>query len=252
MGVADLVPGVSGGTVAFFAGIYDQFLSALKSLKFSTMKGIHWSFLLPLGSGIFVALLLFSHLLSYVLSVHKVLFFAFLFGLIAAACLSNFRRIQTKRPLWLIIGFVLSFFISGFHGAVSVEPSLMWLFASGALAAMAMLLPGISGCYLLHLLGVYPVVIYALSTPHQSASLLILGVCSLGIATGVYLFSRVLASLIQNFKGQSLSLLLGMMVGSMRTLYPFHDRLSPLTISFTIIGFILLFLIDLRLKKAAI
>lgn len=252
MGIADLVPGVSGGTVAFLSGIYDRFLDALKSLKFSSMKGVHFSFLLPLGGGIFVSLLSFSHLISYVMRVHQLVFFAFLFGVIGAASITNFRLIEKKRPIWLFMGFALSFFISGFHNVVSLEPSLLWLFVSGMLAAIAMLLPGISGGYLLHLFGVYPVVILALSKPTELTSLTILGVIALGIATGVYIFSRVVASAVQRFKGQSLSLLLGMMVGGMRTLYPFSQGSLFLTISFTIFGFMLLYLIDLRVKKAAV
>lgn len=252
MGMADLVPGISGGTVAFLAGIYDRFLEALKSLKFSSLKGVHWSFLIPLGGGIFTSLLVFARLLSYLLNHHQVGLFAFLFGVITAACLSSFKRLEKKRPSWLFIGFGLSFLLASFHGALDVHFPFVWLIIAGALASMAMLLPGISGCYVLHLLGVYPIILFALSTPFEKNSLIILGLIAIGIAIGVFIFSRLIVSLLQNFNSQSLSFLVGLMVGGMRTLWSFHSSTLVFSLPFAVAGFILLYLIDLTVKKAMV
>ncbi len=252
MGMADLVPGISGGTVAFLAGIYDRFLQALRSLKFSSLRDVHWLFLLPLGGGILTSLLVFARLLSYLLKEHQMGLYAFLFGVIAAASLFSFKSLEKKRPSWLLIGFVLSFLISGYHGALEVHYPFVWLIVAGALASMAMLLPGISGCYILHLLGVYPIILFALSTPFEKNSLIILGLIAIGIAVGVFIFSRLIVSLLQRFKTQSLSFLIGLMLGGMRTLWSFHSSTLVFSIALAIAGFILLYVIDLFARKATV
>lgn len=252
MGLADLIPGISGGTVAFLAGIYDQLMDALKSLKFSSLKNVHWSFLLPVGGGILTSLLLFSHLLAYLLNTHQIALFAFLFGVLLAASLSSFRKLEKKHPSWLLIGFVLSFLLSGCHSACHVHLPLLWLIFSGALAAMAMLLPGISGCYVLHLLGVYPLIIYALSTPFERSSLIILSVVALGISGGIFLFSRLFISILQKFRTPSLSFLVGLMLGGLRTLWVFNSSNLLISSALAASGFILLAFIDLASKKATV
>ncbi|MCH9609514.1 MAG: hypothetical protein S4CHLAM45_14300 [Chlamydiales bacterium] len=252
MGIADLIPGISGGTVAFLFGIYDDLVEGLKSLKFSTLKEVHWSFLLPLGGGIATSLLIFSKLMAYFLTSHQITLFAFLFGVVSAASVKSYSSLEKKSPLWMLLGVAIAFFLCGISTLSLVELSPLWLIAAGAIAAMAMLLPGLSGSYLLHLFGVYPLIIFALSTPFQKNALITLSLTGLGVTCGVFCFSRLIVVLLQRFRVQMLSLLIGLMAGGLRSIWPFSADHLGSTIAIAFSGFILFNLIELKSIKAVV
>ncbi len=248
MGLADLIPGISGGTVAFLCGIYDRLITSLKTLQFSSIKDVAWSFILPVGGGMILSLLLFSHLIGFLLGNYQLTIYAFFFGVMGASCLTCMRRTKIA---WipLLAGFALAFTFSGMHAMQDVAPSFPWLFLCGTLASIAMLLPGISGSYVLHLLGAYPLIITALSHPLDKSSLQALGFLAVGISVGVALFSRIFSRLLERFHRVFFSLLIGLMMGGMRSLWPFQAEkvLSPLI--FIGIGFISLLIIEFSAKK---
>lgn len=249
IGAADLVPGISGGTMAFILGIYEAFLNALQSLKPSSLfKGrykqfftqIEWQFLLPLLSGISFSFLTLSHLIAYLLAheLYRSFLYSIFFGLIIASVLCLAKQIgkmQLKDLLALAAGALLAYWLTqpNLQGALPHSSSNAifnpWLILCGALAISAMLLPGISGSYLLMILGVYPLAIGSLtiflselkqlSFNFEAAS--VLGNLFLGIVLGALLFSRVVYWLLKKFPKMTFSSLLGFMIGALKTVWPF-------------------------------
>ena len=236
MGVCDLVPGVSGGTVAYASGIYDDFLAAIQSLNLTQWKKVHWGFLIRLGLGVATSVLFFSKLVFFLLMHYQPLLFAFFFGAILATATPSM-----KKPNGMIAaGFLFSFILCSLPTAEALEIPVLWLFLCGMLGSAAMLLPGISGSFMLHILGVYALFIQALSRLEFK----FLAVIGLGIAAGFILFSRLISRLMVRQPEKTHYFLMGCMLGGLKTLWPYtmHNILSATL--FLCLGFSLTFLLE--------
>lgn len=236
MGICDLIPGVSGGTVAYASGIYDDFLAAIQSLNLTNWKKIHWRFISKLIAGVATSVLLFSKLFYFLLLHHKLLLFAFFFGAIIAS-----SSLSLKKPSWMCaLGFLISFIICSFPEVEVLKVSAIWLFVCGMLGSAAMLLPGISGSFVLHILGVYTLFIQALSRLDFKFLIII----SLGIAAGFLIFSRLISRLLAKHPQKVHGFMIGCMLGGLRSLWPYtaHNILSASL--FVILGFLLTFLLE--------
>jgi len=236
MGASDVVPGVSGGTMAFILGIYEELIDAIKSfdlkslqslvtLKFrSLLDRISWQFLLAVGMGILAAIFTLSRLLSWLLQNRPVFIWSFFLGLILASVLSVSRRVEAWRSLTglcLVGGTLGSYFLVGLV-PVSTPNDFWFLFLCGAVAICAMILPGISGSYILVLLGKYQ---YVLDAVNQG-DFLILGVVATGACVGIIAFSRILGWLLKNHHDLMVATLIGLMIGSLRKVWPWKETLE--------------------------
>ncbi len=236
MGASDVVPGVSGGTMAFILGIYEELIDAiksfdLKSLQFLvTMKlrplvdRISWQFLLAVGIGIFAAIFTLSGLLSWLLQNRPVFIWSFFLGLILASVLSVSRRVEAWRILtWLCLvgGTLGSYFLVGLV-PVGTPNDYWFLFLCGAVAICAMILPGISGSYILVLLGKYQYVLDAVN--HRD--FLVLGLVAAGACVGIIAFARILGWLLKNYHDLMVATLTGLMIGSLRKIWPWKEALE--------------------------
>lgn len=233
MGTADLIPGVSGGTIAFLSGIYEELIASIKLvtgdvlrlfLKFKFVEGIRlipFKFLIPLALGLFGAIFLLANLLSYLLIEYPVFVWAFFFGLVLASAFVVTKRIK-QWGIADIAGFVIAA-IGAYIlvGSVPVEtPSgLPFFFLAGMIAIVAMILPGISGSFILLLLGKYQQVLGAVT----SRDFLTLIVFALGAVFGLALFSRVLSWLFARHHDISVAILAGFMLGSVRKIWPWKE-----------------------------
>lgn len=240
MGAADIIPGVSGGTIALITGIYEQLIDAIKSVDllfipyffkgfiqrkyFSLAKknflSINFSFLLPLVFGIAVAFLLLSNIISPLFTYYPSYLYAFFFGLILASSLLIFfsiGKIRVAMPFFLIFGFLVGYFIVGL-AVIQTNHSLPILFLSGVITICAMILPGISGAFILLLLGQY---VFMLDVLRGFTRLDFSGFYSAlayisGGVVGILLLSRLLSFLITKYRLISLSFLMGLMLGALR------------------------------------
>ena len=233
MGVADLVPGFSGGTVALLTGVYEQLvanirqgaraLALLLRLRWrEALRGlavIEWGFLLPLLGGILAAVILLAGLLSALLDSHPRQLSGVFLGLVLGATLVAAGDVRRRDLRSLAVGLVVAvvaFVGLGLSGGTVDEPTLLAYFAAGAVAVCAMILPGISGAFLLLLLGMYPHVMDALS----DRDLVVIGVVGLGCLVGLAGFSTLLNWLLREYHDVVLAALLGLMLGSTRVLWP--------------------------------
>lgn len=257
IGAADLVPGISGGTVALILGIYGAIISGLKSIDGDFFRLLlrgqfkDAKLLVPLGFlGAVIGGMLFSiatlvHVIKAILAdpVYKPLLYALFLGLVLASAVLIFRRIQNFKPQYLLLGILAAFiayYISGMETSKTVvERSYtvildVWAFFCGMLGICAMLLPGISGGYLLNVLGMYGNIIDALSSFIQGISrfqmdwpafflLLNLG---LGVLTGAILFSRVISWALHKHHDLTVSVLVGFMLGALRSVWPFINEVN--------------------------
>jgi putative membrane protein len=236
MGSADVVPGVSGGTIAFVVGIYEALIDAINAvnLEFARrlLKGqwraafadFPWQFLLALGIGIGAAVLTMAHFLTWALARHETLVWGFFFGLIVASILVVLKRVRRWTPAAVL---VLLGFAAAMYWLVGVTPHEMphtplFLFLSGAVAICAMILPGISGAFILVLLGQYHYVLEAVVT-QDWLTLIIVGA---GCAVGLLLFARVLKWLFTNYHDLTVAALIGLMIGSLRKIWPWKLTLQ--------------------------
>ncbi len=236
MGASDVVPGVSGGTMAFILGIYEELIDAIKSFDlksfqfFVTLKfrplldRISWQFLLAVGIGIFTAIFTLSGLLSWLLQNRPVFIWSFFLGLILASVVSVSRRVEAWRILtWLCLvgGTLGSYFLVGLV-PVSTPNDYWFLFLCGAVAICAMILPGISGSYILVLLGKYQYVLDAVN--HRD--FLVLGLVAAGACVGIIAFARILGWLLKNYHDLMVATLTGLMIGSLRKIWPWKEALE--------------------------
>ncbi len=237
MGLADLMPGISGGTVALLVGIYDRLVSAIANIDLITLKLI-WNgrikdawyrtdafFLLILLTGILSSVGIFANGIQWLLTNHPLTLWAFFFGLVLA---STVAFINTLKSAPLLYSFGLSLFGLSLALWISlvprgqIEPSLAAFFLAGSVAVCAMVLPGISGSFILLLLGMYQPVIAALTTWDLKPLVLFVAGCALGLV----FFSKILAKLLSNYRELTLRFLSGMLVGSLVTLWPWQNTLS--------------------------
>jgi putative membrane protein len=220
----------------FILGIYEELIDAiksfdLKSLQFLvTMKlrplvdRISWQFLLAVGIGIFAAIFTLSGLLSWLLQNRPVFIWSFFLGLILASVLSVSRRVEAWRILtWLCLvgGTLGSYFLVGLV-PVATPNDYWFLFLCGAVAICAMILPGISGSYILVLLGKYQYVLDAVN--HRD--FLVLGLVAAGACVGIIAFSRILGWLLKNYHDLMVATLTGLMIGSLRKIWPWKETLE--------------------------
>ena len=250
MGAADVVPGVSGGTIAFISGIYQELIdsinnvnvSALKTLKKDGLKAaweqVNGSFLLALLTGIGISILTFSKVITHLLETQPILVWSFFFGLIIASITLIWKEITSWKLvdiLFLLIGITVSYYIT-IARPVSSPDSYWYLFLSGFIAIIAMILPGISGAFILLLMGSYETVIGTINTFREglttanseilTQALLKLGVFAVGAVIGLKSFSKILHWMFEHHKNTTLTLLVGFMVGSLNKVWPWKEVLE--------------------------
>ena len=230
MGAADIVPGVSGGTMAFITGIYDRLLGAIRAADIECLrlvlgadiKGawrhIDGNFLLALVLGIGTSVLSLAQLLSWLLETHPVPLWAFFFGLILASALMLLKQVERwnwQRLVPLALGTATAL-------AIALSPTLAWgdgpvaIFFAGFLAICAMILPGISGSFILVLIGMYATVLAAVK--NFDIALLLILAC--GAICGLLVFSRLLHWLLERFRQPTMALLTGFLFGSLAVVWP--------------------------------
>lgn len=234
MGAADVVPGVSGGTIAFISGIYEELLDAINSININTLKilknkgfkaayrSINGNFLFALLLGIGISILSLAKLIKWLLENEPILLWSFFFGLVLASVFyvgKQIRNWNTLKILMLIIGTSLGYYITILPAMATHETPAWFLFISGALAICAMILPGISGSFILLLLGAYKPVIEALDQ-RDIKTLLIVGI---GAIVGLLTFSRLLKWLFDKHKYVTLAVLTGFIAGSLNKIWPWKQ-----------------------------
>ena len=237
MGAADVVPGVSGGTIAFITGIYGQLLESISAFssidtyklllarEFSAFwQRVNGAFVLVLLSGIATSILSFARIISYLLKAHPEMLWSFFFGLVLVSCF--FVGKEVSRWDWqtitcLIIGAVVAYIITDLPPA-ALEPSYSMVFFSGAIAICAMILPGISGSFILLTMGMYSHIIGAI----KDLDLLVITIFSAGNAVGILVFSRFLNWLLHKHMSVTLAFLTGLLVGSLNKVWPWKQTLS--------------------------
>ena len=236
MGSADIVPGVSGGTIAFIFGIYKELVNSIKKVSGEALalvlKGqirqaiasIPFAFLAPLVFGIGAAVITLANVLSRLLEDHPVYVWSFFFGLVLASVLVVRKRVSrwTPEKIALLLAAALAAYL--IVGAVPVETpkTALAFFLSGSIAIVAMILPGISGSFILVLLGKYEQVLAAVTERDVFTLLLVIA----GAAIGLALFSRVLSWLFAHHHDFAIAVLTGFMLGSLRKIWPWKEVVS--------------------------
>lgn len=234
MGAADVVPGVSGGTVAFIVGIYDALIDAIRSvipflrdllrLKVQqAFKDVPWAFLITLGAGIGTAILSMAGFLEHALETQPTRVYAVFFGLIVASVYVVRNRVSAwtwKTLLITALTTVGAYFFVGLRPTQTPE-ALWFVFLSGAIAICAMILPGISGAFILVLLGKYQYILGALNDLNFPIILTFM----LGAAVGILSFSNLLRWLLNHYHDLTVAALVGFMLGSLREVWPWKESM---------------------------
>jgi putative membrane protein len=237
MGSADVIPGVSGGTIALITGIYEDLIGALRSIDANVAKKllaldikgvaatVHVRFLLALFSGIFVAILSLARLMNYLLHHHPVPTWSLFFGLIAASTFMIGKHVANwfgKAGVSFVAGVIAATLIVNLIPMQTPE-DLWFIFLCGVVAICAMILPGISGAFILLILGKYAYVTGALKNPFLPHNLTVIIVFCIGCAIGLLGFSRVLNYLLQKFHNLTMAFLTGLIAGSMQKIWPWKE-----------------------------
>ena len=250
MGAADVIPGVSGGTIAFITGIYEELLNSLKELNIKSLQILFKNglgaflektnilFLIILSSGIAVSILSLVKGIKYLLLNHSILIMAFFFGLIMASILLFIQKIEHwnwKTVVAVLFGTLVAFFVTISEPFVSPDSNI-YLFFSGFLAIIAMILPGISGAFILLLMGSYHSIIDTLDTLRTSifsmdfdqliSPVLKVVYFGSGALIGLLLFSNVLSWLFQKYRQLTLAVLTGFLIGTLNKIWPWKKILS--------------------------
>ena len=233
MGAADVVPGVSGGTVAFISGIYEELITSINSISPSLIKvwrtkgfaavwkQINGSFLIAVFGGVFISIFSLAKALSWLLENHPVLVWSFFFGLVLASVIFVGKEIKK----WSLLSIALFIGGAGVAYWITILPvsaevdSLPYLFLSGALAVCAMILPGISGSFILVLLGSYKAVLDAVHE-RKIAEVFTVG---MGAVIGLLSFARLLKWLFEHYRNSTLALLTGFILGSLNKIWPWKE-----------------------------
>ncbi|MFV1990140.1 MAG: DUF368 domain-containing protein [Acidimicrobiales bacterium] len=233
MGLADIVPGVSGGTIALVLGIYERLIrnirrgsGAVASLIRLDLSGsvrklreVDWVFLVSLLGGILLAVVTMAGVLTTQLEERPEVMSALFFGLIIASIYVSLQMVKSRdlfRIVVLVASSAISFWLLGLRSGVVENPTLLMVFGAGALAICAMILPGVSGSFILLMLGMYQYILDAV----DNRDLAVLGVFAIGAVVGLGSFSTLLNWLLKNYHDTVLVLLIGVMVGSLRVLWP--------------------------------
>jgi len=237
MGAADVVPGVSGGTIAFISGIYEELLNSISSFNlslFSVLKNegfkkvwkmVNGRFLLALFIGICISVLSLAKLIENLLENHPILIWSFFFGLVLASIIYIAKQIKIwniKSYLYLIFGLIFAYYITTLNPVISQNSSPWFLFLAGMIAICAMILPGISGSFILVLLGAYKPILNAINTKDFFSVVIFMAGAILGLLT----FSRVLKWLFSKYKNYTLALLIGFIAGSLNKIWPWKETIS--------------------------
>jgi putative membrane protein len=236
MGAADIVPGVSGGTIAFIFGIYEELIQSIKTLSGETLRlvlkgkivaawnSIPFRFLIPLALGLGTAVITLSSVLEYLLAEQPVFLWSFFFGLVVASVVLVSRRIVSWDLHDLALGAAASVAAYLIVGMVPVETSShpLAFFFAGFVAICAMILPGISGSFLLLIMGKYEQILSAVN----SFDLVTLGLVASGAVIGLAVFSRVLSWLFAKHHDIVIAILTGFMIGSLRKIWPWKEVLE--------------------------
>lgn len=237
MGAADVVPGVSGGTIAFISGIYEELLESISAINLETVKllkkegvkavweKINGKFLATLLSGIAVSVISLAKGISYLLTNQPILVWSFFFGLVLASVIFVGKQItkwNVSAIISLVVGVFLAYYITIMEPLVSEGVSYWFLFFSGALAICAMILPGISGSFILVLLGAYKIILDAI----HSRDLKVIAVVGIGAVVGLLTFSKVLKWLFAHHKNITLAGLTGFIIGSLNKIWPWKEVLT--------------------------
>ncbi|MCV6605615.1 MAG: DUF368 domain-containing protein, partial [Porticoccaceae bacterium] len=235
MGAADVVPGVSGGTIAFISGIYQRLLNAIRAVNLVNLKyllrgdikgfwqAVDGTFLTVLFAGILISILSLAKLVNYGMQEHPILVWSFFFGLIVASIIwmiGNLNCWRWQEGLAIVIGAATAAGLFWMPGAAAGE-SLLMVFGAGAVAICAMILPGISGSFILVLIGLYGTLIEAIS----GLQVAVLATFAAGCVVGLLSFSRLLGWLLERYRSTTLGLLTGFLVGSLAIVWPWKEKL---------------------------
>ena len=280
MGFSDLIPGVSGGTIAFITGIYKELINTLVSLNFSKFKliknkdfngfwiSINGNFIFSLSLGIISSILIFSRLIAYLLKNFSIEIWSFFFGLILSSVILFVKKYSLYSKInfiLMLLGAIFSYFLTLISPSQK-EITLFYLFLSSMVAIIAMILPGISGGFIFILFGVYE---YIIKTINDFTNKLIyfdfksiddilyrIIVIVFGIITGLKLFSKILKWLIDNHEKKTLSILMGIMIGSLPEIWPLKTYDSLInnhnlfnSFFFVAIGVLIVTILEIKLKK---
>ena len=239
MGAADVVPGVSGGTIAFITGIYEELLNtinsvnldALKKLKTEGLKGfwqhINGNFIVALFLGIGISVASLAKLITYLMANHAVLLWSFFFGLIVASIYLVGKKVakwDIPKIIGLLIGTAVAFYITLLPPMENPD-ALWYVFLSGAIAICAMILPGISGSFILLLLGSYELIL----TSIKDLKLSIIAVFGAGCIVGLLSFSKLLSWMFKKYHDLTIAILTGFLVGSLNKIWPWKFTVSNRT-----------------------
>jgi len=237
MGAADVVPGVSGGTIAFITGIYQELIESINGINFGLLrtwktegfrafwKALNGNFIGLLLLGIIISLASLAQGITFLLETEPILVWSFFFGLVLASIFVIFKSvgaINWKMIVFALLNAFLAYFITTLEPLVNEDASALFLFLSGALAICAMILPGISGSFILVLLGAYTPVLTAIKD-RDFQSIAIVG---FGAVVGLLSFARVLKWLFEHFKNWTLMGLIGFIIGSLNKIWPWKEVLT--------------------------
>jgi len=268
MGIADAIPGISGGTIALLLGIYEELIGSISNFNINLFrnlkkKGIKYcwnkingNFLLSLISGILLSLLSFVKIFSVLIQKYPLFIWSFFLGLILATLFVINRYIKK----WDIVNFILIFIfafltilLSIINPYISENINLFYILICGIIASSAMILPGISGSLILVILGVYTLIINALNNLEYNIILVFLIGCLIGIIN----FSKIIKWLFHNYRDYTFSIMLGLVIGSIYTVWPWRKSFTDdvtneyifLSVIITIIGFAVIYSLEKISKK---
>lgn len=267
MGIADAIPGVSGGTIALLLGIYEELISTISGLNFSLItklknngfksfwESLNGNFLITLVLGIGISLILFVKISANLLTSHPLYVWSFFLGLILATVYVIYKLIES----WNLVNIISTLLMIAFSIIltsdslnISDDTNLFYILICGIIASSAMILPGISGSLILVILGVYKILVEAL----DNLDVKIISSFIVGALIGVISFSKILKWLFNNYKSLAYSIMLGLVIGSIEKIWPWNKSFSAelsnldlfLSISLVILGFIIVFILE-KTKK---
>ncbi|WP_105901287.1 DUF368 domain-containing protein [Vibrio gangliei] len=236
MGAADVVPGVSGGTIAFITGIYDTLLGSIRKVNPSllglwkregfkaVLTHINAGFLAALFGGILTSILTLAKLISWLLVTHPIPLWSFFFGLILISVVHILKQVDDRRlihVLFLVAGIAFAYTITVLQ-PLDLQPTPLNLILAGAIAICAMILPGISGSFILLLLGIYPAILAAV----KELNIGVLGLFAVGAVCGLLSFSHLLSWLLNKHRSATLVFLTGLMMGTLPKIWPWKETIS--------------------------
>jgi putative membrane protein len=243
MGIAEVIPGVSGGTIAFISGIYERLLNAIRAINpkliktfkqdglKEVLKQIDALFLLKLFAGMAIGFLLGLKVITHMLENYPIIIWSFFFGLILASIPMVAKQISRwtfKEYLLILIGTIFVYWIT-IAAPSQGSDHLLFVFIAGVISVSALMLPGLSGSFVLLLMGMYTIIMPSISSfissPNGQDGILI-GVFGLGLIVGVFSFARVLSWMFSNYKNQTLAVLTGFLIGSLNKVWPWQHVLE--------------------------